>query len=249
MAYDSPGGFTPSEVQTIDMMIGDLWKRLQSGEVSFHEAVAALMPLVMPMNKSGKLDNANNHIINFDLKPSIPSGSEIVTIDQPDVRIRGKWKFDPKALELVKFEAHPHLSVNGTLGDRLLIGAQLLDFLLNNPDLMPEEWKSRKEIIFGGTIYRRHGGYHVRQINIDYTKKSGVTFSGVTLLHSQEILVSRVYSNYSMVVLRSSPHAPAIVGVEERILPVSKDEITLDEFISMPSENFPKKPQKPGRLY
>ena len=48
------------------------------------------------------------------------------------------------------------------LDDQPTLNANVLDYLLAHPELIPEEWKG-KAVFFWGTIYRRSdGGLYVR---------------------------------------------------------------------------------------
>ena len=109
------------------------------------------------------------HLIDFDKAPSVPEGWMIVPdSEQLPNRVRGVIKFTPAMVKL-------HLDAgqkNGKVieGNELrkkldkvpVYGAQLGDFYMANPHLIPEDWKGNA-IFFWGTIYRRaNGGLFVR---------------------------------------------------------------------------------------
>ena len=102
--------------------------------------------------------------IDLDVDPFIPKGWEFRAEDQLDSRVRGTITFDPDRIEL-------HLdpgqkdgqSIQGNelrkaLEGQPVLPAHILDFLLENPHLIPESWKS-KAVFFWGTIYRDSNGY------------------------------------------------------------------------------------------
>ena len=98
------------------------------------------------------------HIIDLDADPFIPDGWGVVEHQKG-----GQFEWDPANVSL-------YLSPNqrdGKVikGDKLreelkgepVCNANLLDYLLVNPQLIPDEWKS-KAVFFWGTIYRRSDG-------------------------------------------------------------------------------------------
>ncbi len=105
-------------------------------------------------------------IIDCDAKPFEPSGLAVAPeSDQLPGRVRGQLVWDPTKVKL-------HLSpnqeggkvINGTklqkeLANEPTLPANILDYLLKNPHLIPEEWKkdangNTRYIFFWGTIYR-----------------------------------------------------------------------------------------------
>ncbi len=99
------------------------------------------------------------HLIDFDAKPSVPDGWTILPdSEQLPNRVRGQMKFDPSKVKLHLDSGQKNGSIEGNkllkkLTKESVYGAQLLDFYLANPHLIPEEWKG-KAIFFWGTIYR-----------------------------------------------------------------------------------------------
>ncbi|MCC7004408.1 hypothetical protein IT397_00605 [Candidatus Nomurabacteria bacterium] len=100
------------------------------------------------------------HLVDFDTPPSIPQGWTILPdAEQLPARMKGKMKFDPKkvGLHLDNGQKNGKVIQGNDLRKKLekvpVFGAQLLDFLLENPHLIPEEWKG-KAVFFWGTIYR-----------------------------------------------------------------------------------------------
>lgn len=103
------------------------------------------------------------HVVDFDKDPSVPEGWSILPdSEQLSNRVRGQMKFDQKKIGLHLDDRQKKGCLEGnelrkSLADVPAFGAQLLDFYLANPHLIPEEWKG-KAIFFWGTIYRYPGG-------------------------------------------------------------------------------------------
>jgi hypothetical protein len=98
------------------------------------------------------------HIIDCDAAPFVPAGLKLKS-HQPG----GKFTWDSSQVKL-------HLSSNQTGGQVIqghnlyeelktlpVFNANLLDFSLKHPELIPEDWKG-KAIFFWGTIYSDGGG-------------------------------------------------------------------------------------------
>ncbi len=104
------------------------------------------------------------YVVDFNKLPSVPDGWTILPDDeQLPNRIKGQLEFDAKkiALHLDKGQKDGKVIEGNKLRNKLkdvpVYGAQLLDFYLANPHLIPEEWKG-KAVFFWGTIYRRADG-------------------------------------------------------------------------------------------
>ena len=117
-------------------------------------------------------------VIDFDSTPVCPPGLTIASDSvQIKSRVRGKRK-------LSDIRTRPHLDDGQTKGrwikgydlkTRLegqeVCGAQLLDFYLEHPDLIPEDLKKKGRIFFWGTIYCVAGGsLYVRCLDWDGTR-------------------------------------------------------------------------------
>lgn len=98
------------------------------------------------------------NIIDLDADPFTPDGWSVV-----EHRKGGQLEWNPENVKL-------HLSSNQQEGKRIVgkklrtelkdqpvFNANLLDYLLKNPHLIPEEWKG-KVVFFWGTVYRFSGG-------------------------------------------------------------------------------------------
>jgi hypothetical protein len=75
----------------------------------------------------------------------------------------GQFTWDASKVQLYISESQKKLrGIEGNelrkeLADKPVYNANLLDYLLKNPHLIPEEWKG-KYVFFWGTIYRSSGG-------------------------------------------------------------------------------------------
>ena len=109
------------------------------------------------------------HLIDCDADPFIPSYLKEVVSHQRG----GRFVFDPTKIKL-------HLSMDQTDGKYIkgtklqkeltnepVLNANVLDYLLDNPIIIPDEWKG-KYIFFWGTVYRvSNGRLYVRCLCFD----------------------------------------------------------------------------------
>jgi len=97
------------------------------------------------------------YLIDCDENPFIPDGWKV-----EEHQKGGKIKLDISKMELYLSEKQKNGSIKGNelreeLKGKKPMNTNVLDFLLKNPHLIPEEWKG-KHIFFWGTIYRYSGG-------------------------------------------------------------------------------------------
>lgn len=92
------------------------------------------------------------HVIDCDAPPFVPDGCEVEVHNKG-----GQLKFDASQVELYLSAAQKNGIEGNKLHEKLagglVLNANVLDYLLANPHLIPEEWKV-KEIFFWGTVYR-----------------------------------------------------------------------------------------------
>jgi len=107
----------------------------------------------------GRLElKAIEHVIDCDADPYLPEGWKV-----EEHQKSGLLKWDAKLVELWFAKGQQNGKV--LKGDKLrqelvgkpVLNACVLDYLLANPHLIPEEWKG-KCVFFWGTIYRSSGG-------------------------------------------------------------------------------------------
>ncbi|MBI5465973.1 MAG: hypothetical protein HY974_01640 [Candidatus Kerfeldbacteria bacterium] len=98
------------------------------------------------------------HVIDCDTQPFVPEG---LSVEQHAQGGQLEWKPDMVGLYLSEKQKNGGFiggnKLRKELGSRHVLNANVLDYLLANPHLIPEEWKG-KYIFFWGTIYRGSGG-------------------------------------------------------------------------------------------
>jgi hypothetical protein len=107
----------------------------------------------------------NGAVIDCDADPFVPEGWKVEEHKQG-----GQLTFDPSQIEFYLDDGQKGgKSIEGNklrqrLADKPVLNANVLDYLLANPDLIPDEWKTddagnTRYIFFHGTVYRGRGGY------------------------------------------------------------------------------------------
>lgn len=105
------------------------------------------------------------HLIDCDAQPFVPESWEVVE-HQPggpfDSTQDKQFEWDPGKVELYLCDEQKKGSIEGNelrkkLKGKPVMNANVLDYLLAHPELIPEEWKG-KYIFFWGTIYRHSSG-------------------------------------------------------------------------------------------
>jgi len=123
----------------------------------------ALRDVLLPSEEATVV--SGSRIIDCDADPFVPEGWKVEEHKQG-----GQFAFDPSKVE---FYLSPEQkdgkrivgnSLRKELADKPVMNANVLDFLLANPDLIPEDWKkdgagNTRYIFFWGTVYRRRGGF------------------------------------------------------------------------------------------
>lgn len=110
---------------------------------------------------------AKDHVINCDTDPFVPEGWRV-----EDHEKGGLFKWDPKQVRFYLSDLQKNgKTIQGNelrkkLAGKPVLNANVLDYLLAHPHLIPEEWKKDSEgrtryIFFWGTIYRDPGGHLV----------------------------------------------------------------------------------------
>lgn len=96
-------------------------------------------------------------LIDCDSAPFVPDGLSV-----EDHKKGGMFKFNPEKISLYLSKKQKKGSIGGydlrkELADKPVMNANVLDYLLARPELIPKEWKG-KYIFFWGTIYRDSDG-------------------------------------------------------------------------------------------
>ncbi len=99
----------------------------------------------------------SEHVIDLDADPRIPYEGWKVE----EHKKGGQFKWDASKVQLFLHSKQQGGSIEGNklrkeLANQPVYNANLLDYLLDNPHLIPEEWKG-KAVCFWGTIYRDSG--------------------------------------------------------------------------------------------
>lgn len=106
------------------------------------------------------------HLIDLNADPFIPEGWKV-----EEHKRRNPWKWNPALLlYLSKKQKKGYIlghDLRKELANKEVLSANVLDYLLAHPELIPEAWKG-KAVFFWGTIYRRaSGGLCVRCLGWD----------------------------------------------------------------------------------
>lgn len=97
------------------------------------------------------------HVIDCDANPFVPNGWKV---EEHQKGGQFKWDTAKVALYLSQFQKDGVIEGNKLrkeLVGKPVLNANVLDYLLAHPHLIPEEWKG-KYLFFWGTIYRGSGG-------------------------------------------------------------------------------------------
>ena len=110
---------------------------------------------IMPVLR-GSARVAMGHIIDCKATPFTPKGWSV----EEHMTKGGQLEWNPTRVKLHLTNSQwPGKLVQGyklrkELEGKLVLNANVLDYLLANPILIPDEWKSGQSIFFWGTIYR-----------------------------------------------------------------------------------------------
>jgi hypothetical protein len=100
-----------------------------------------------------------NHVIDCDAGPFIPEGCKVEEHQKGGIL---KWTESLIGLYLDSGQENGKCiggdDLRKVLKNQKVLNANVLDFLLKHPELIPEEWKG-KAVFFWGTIYRDSDGY------------------------------------------------------------------------------------------
>ena len=117
------------------------------------ETLKQFKPVLMGMAEV----TIKTHVIDCDADPYVPDNWNV------EEHIKGgELRWNPDEVELWLCDEQKKGSIEGNklrkkLKGQLVLNANVLDYLLANPKLIPEEWKN-KAVFFWGTIYRYSSG-------------------------------------------------------------------------------------------
>lgn len=110
------------------------------------------------INNGFNLQIIGNHKIDTNITPSLPfDGATIEHHEKSGKMILDFSKFDLYLSEKQKTGSIVGNELRKELKDKKVLNACVLDYLLANPYLIPEDWKG-KAVFFWGTIFRGAGG-------------------------------------------------------------------------------------------
>jgi hypothetical protein len=172
---DEKRKLTAEELGKLQKKTNEIVKRVEEGVISYEDALEVMQKIIIE-GKSGQHLCVSDgkasitylkHIIDCEEKPFTPEGWKV------EVHLkRGFIEFNPENVSLYLSEYQKNGSITGfNLRNEILykpvMNANVLDYLLAHPELIPEEWKS-KAVFFWGTIYRNSdGGLCVRCLSWD----------------------------------------------------------------------------------
>ncbi len=142
----------------LKMLTDDLKKEgLSEDEIDF---TLKLKDEILQENQDSKDQDPSIPIIDLDSDPFISNGLKLKSHQK-----QGQFKWDPKKIKLYLSDSQrDEKSISGQklrkeLEKQKVLNANLLDYLIKNPQLIPEDWKvgengKTRYIFFWGTIYR-----------------------------------------------------------------------------------------------
>ena len=138
-------------------------KKMSEGDL-----LADLLPLIRAYGKTPTV-TVPQHLIDCDVDPSIPNGLTIhshtkggqLTFDSSKITLY--WSEKQKGSGII--EGYKFLK---ELANKSPLNVCVLDYLLKNPNLIPDSWKG-KAVFFFGTVYRNSDG----RLYVRYLRWSG----------------------------------------------------------------------------
>lgn len=130
------------------------WTNAEIKKLSEGDILAQVRQIILGYAEINLID----HVIDCDADPFVPSGWKVI-----EHKKGGQLKWDPTkiSLYLSKKQRDGRVTEGNILRKELenmpVTNANVLDYLLANPHLIPEEWKG-KYVFFWGTIYRSSSG-------------------------------------------------------------------------------------------
>ncbi|MCX6765628.1 MAG: hypothetical protein NT136_01545 [Candidatus Moranbacteria bacterium] len=131
------------------------WTNAEIKKLSEGDILAQVRQVILGYAEIKLID----HVINCDADPFVPSGWNVIR------HKKGRQlKWDPTEISLyLSKKQRDRKVIEGNILHKELekmpvLNANVLDYLLANPHLIPEEWKD-KYVFFWGTIYRDSTGY------------------------------------------------------------------------------------------
>jgi hypothetical protein len=158
------GKLTNDQLGGLTRRNNEIIRRTNDGTLTYEDVMALLQKFVIEVKpeylgiiKGTHEIKAIEHCIDCDTTPMIPNGCSV-----EEYQKGGMLQFDITKISLYLSRKQKNGSIKGNklceeLKDKKVLNANVLDYLLVNPHLIPEEWK-RKAVFFWGTIYRDSDG-------------------------------------------------------------------------------------------
>jgi len=170
----------------IDPTTAEGWNRNQKA------LKKALTGVLLPTERE------EEHVIDCDANPFVPEGWTV-----EDHQKGGQFKWVPAKIKLF-FSRSQRNGTEAVYGNELrkelagkpVLNANVLDYLLAHPHLIPKEWEG-KRVFFWGTIYRDKGPHddlYVRYLDSDYGSKPW---------HGSHFWLNPIWIGYGLAALRA----------------------------------------------
>jgi hypothetical protein len=171
------GKLTNEQLGGLTRRNNEIIRRINDGTLSYDDAMKLLQGFIIEARPSylGVLKGTHEikmvkHCIDCDAGPFVPDGWKV-----EEHQKMGNIKFDPSKIDFYLSQKQKNGRIEGNklreeLKGKKVLNANVLDYLLKNPQIIPEEWKKDEKgntrfIFFWGTIYRdSYGGLCVRYL-------------------------------------------------------------------------------------
>jgi len=165
------GKLTNEQLGGLTRRNNEIIRRINDGTLSYDDAMKLLQGFIIEVKPSylGVLKGTHEikmieHCIDCDADPFLPDGWKEVVEHQK----MGNIKFDPSKIDFYLSKKQKNGNIEGNklreeLKEKKVLNANVLDYLLKNSQIIPEEWKKDEKgntryIFFWGTIYRNADG-------------------------------------------------------------------------------------------
>lgn len=144
---------TDEEIGKIYRKTNEMIRRLNEGTIHYPDVLDGMQRIIEGKSRRLRLDLIpQKHIIDTDADPFIPEGFTLM-----EHKKSGLLKLDVLKISLYLSEKQKRGGIKANnlkkeLSSKPVMNANVLDYLLEHQELIPEEWKS-ESIFFWGTIY------------------------------------------------------------------------------------------------
>jgi len=162
---DGKISLTDEQIGKLQRKLNETIRQIKSGTIDYEETIGVMQniiiegkaPIHLSVIKGTHEIKPIEHIINLDADPFIPPGWTVV-----EHKKGGLWKWNSRiTLHLSRKQKKGLITghdLRKELADLPVLNANVLDYLWEHPELIPENWKG-KAVFFWGTIYRDSDGY------------------------------------------------------------------------------------------